>query len=215
MGGSIPKQRWQSQCDLGGHSGQVYLDLACIFWIGRDNNDINVLDRSPLVANMLKGEGHDMTFQVNGHMYPKFYLLTDGIYPPWSCFVRPIHQPQGEMKKHFTKMQEGVRKDVERAFGILQARWEIIKNPIRHWDLGTISDIMLACIIMHNMIIENKHGLEVENLYDRPLQDGHMQREFTYYELEARIREIEDSSSHLALQNDLTDHLWLRKGRNM
>ena len=74
---------------------------------------------------------------------------------------------------------------------------------------------MLACIIMHNMIIENEHGLEVENLYDRPLQDGHMQREFTYYKLEVGIQEIEDSSSHLALRNDLTDHLWLRKGCNM
>ena len=46
-----------------------------------DNNDINVLDRSPLVLNLLKSEGHDMTFYVNGHEYPRFYLLTDGIYP--------------------------------------------------------------------------------------------------------------------------------------
>ena len=45
------------------------------------NNGINILDKSPLVANLLKGEGHDMTFEVNGHMYPRYYLLIDGIYP--------------------------------------------------------------------------------------------------------------------------------------
>ena len=31
-----------------------------------------------------------------------------------------------------------------------------MKNPMRQWDLDTISNIMMACIIMHNMIIEDK-----------------------------------------------------------
>jgi hypothetical protein len=66
------------------------------------------------------------------------------------------------MKEHYTKCQEGARIDVERAFGVLQARFEIVKNPVRQWDLGTIEDIMLACIIMHNMIIEDEQGLLLE-----------------------------------------------------
>ena len=100
-----------------------------------------------------------MTFEVNGHVYPRFYLLTDGIYPPWSCFVQPIHELQGPMKEHYTKCQEGVRKDVECAFGVLQARWKIVKNLVRQWDLDTISNIMMACIIMHNMILEDERDL--------------------------------------------------------
>ena len=51
------------------------------FGLSGGNNDINVLDRSPLVVNMLCGEGHDITFEVNSHTYPRYYLLTDGIYP--------------------------------------------------------------------------------------------------------------------------------------
>jgi hypothetical protein len=51
------------------------------FGLHGGNNDINVLDRSPLMANLLGGEGSDMTFQVNGHVYSRYYLLTDGIYP--------------------------------------------------------------------------------------------------------------------------------------
>ena len=55
------------------------------------NNDINVLDCSPLKANLLHGDGSGMTFDVNGHVYDRYYLLTDRIYPQWSCFLQPIH----------------------------------------------------------------------------------------------------------------------------
>ena len=99
---------------------------------------------------------------MNEHEYSRFYLLTDGIYLPWACFIQPIHEPLGPMKEHFTKCQDGAWKDVERAFGILQARWKIVKNPVRQWDLETILDIMMACIIMHNMIIEDERGLRLE-----------------------------------------------------
>ena len=104
---------------------------------------------------MLRGEGRDLSFHVNGHVYPRFYLLTDGIYPLWAYFVQPIHEPIGKMKDHYTKCQKGARKDVERTFGVLQARFEILKNSVRQWDLCTIKDIMLACIILHNMIIKD------------------------------------------------------------
>ena len=70
------------------------------------------------------------------------------------------------MKEHFTKCQEGARKDVERGFGVLQARWEIVKNPVRQWNLETISNIMMACIIMYNMIIEDERGLPLEAFHD-------------------------------------------------
>ena len=105
---------------------------------------------------MLQGDGRDLSFHVNRYVYYRFYLLAYGMYPPWACFVQPINESIGEMKEHFTKCQEGARKDVERAFGILQARFEILKNTVRQWDIGTIEDIMISCIILHNMIIEDE-----------------------------------------------------------
>jgi len=37
--------------------------------------------------------------------------------------------PQGAKAKLFAECQESVRKEVERAFGILQARFAIIRGP--------------------------------------------------------------------------------------
>jgi hypothetical protein len=39
-------------------------------------------------------------------------------------------------------MQEGARKDVEWCFGVLQARFGIIQNPSRLWQMDKIYEIM-------------------------------------------------------------------------
>jgi hypothetical protein len=57
------------------------------FGIPGSNNDLFVLDRSPLVQNVLISQARDMHFTINGYVYDRYYLLTDGIYPEWSCFV--------------------------------------------------------------------------------------------------------------------------------
>ena len=56
-----------------------------------------------------------------------------------------------------TRRQESVRKGVERAFGVLQARFAIIQRPSLVWDQNLTWKIMLACILLHNMIVEDKH----------------------------------------------------------
>jgi hypothetical protein len=73
----------------------------CHFQLFERNNDLNVLDHSPLVI-MLKGISIELSFEVSGHVYFWYYLLVDGIHPWWFIFVQTIHEPQGEKKKvHF------------------------------------------------------------------------------------------------------------------
>ena len=45
---------------------------------------------------------------------------------------------------------------IERAFGVLQRRWCILKRPARLYDRDVLRDVVLACIILHNMILEDK-----------------------------------------------------------
>ena len=67
-----------------------------------------------------------MNYSINGHDYTMGYYLVDGIYPPWSTFVKTSPAPQGRKRSLFATTQESTRKDVERAFGVLQARFAIV-----------------------------------------------------------------------------------------
>jgi hypothetical protein len=106
------------------------------------NNDINVLHRSHLFDRPVQGEAPKVNYILNGHNYDMGYYLADGIYPNWSTFVKTIKAPASLKAKHFATAQEAQRKDVERAFGVLQARFQIVRQPARLWDEATLQDIM-------------------------------------------------------------------------
>ena len=120
------------------------------------HNDINVLHRSPLFSNLAEGTSPQVNYTINGHEYDMGYYLADGIYPSWAILVQSITLPMGNKRKYFAKAQEAARKDVERAFGVLQSRFAIVRGPTRIWDKEAIGMIMRACVIMHNMIVEDE-----------------------------------------------------------
>ena len=88
-----------------------------------------------------------MNFFVNQRPYDMAYYLADGIYPSYPTFVKSIRLPQSEPDKLFAKYQEGYQKDIERAFGVLQARFKIIREPARMWEILYLAIIMRSCII--------------------------------------------------------------------
>ena len=47
-------------------------------------------------------------------------------------------------------------KDVERAFGVSQSRFAIVRGRSRMWFTEIIGEIVLAYVIMHNMIVEDE-----------------------------------------------------------
>ncbi|XP_039780659.1 uncharacterized protein LOC120647919 [Panicum virgatum] len=92
-------------------------------------NDINVLQRSPIFSAYIRGESPPVHFTVNGRTYDMGYYLADGIYPDWPAFVKSVRHPMERKTQCFAAVQEGARKDIERAFGVLQARWAVICGP--------------------------------------------------------------------------------------
>jgi hypothetical protein len=96
------------------------------------------------------------------------YYLADGIYPEWATFAKSITRPQSEKHKLYAQHQESAIKDVERAFGVLQKRWAILRHPARLWERKELADIMYACVIFHNMIVEDErdsYNILDENTY--------------------------------------------------
>ena len=84
------------------------------------------------------------------------YYLADGIYPQWATIVQTFKDPMHPKKAQFKEQQQFCRKDVERAFSILQAQFAIVAGPARFWDSTYLHLIMMTCVILHNMIVEDE-----------------------------------------------------------
>ncbi|XP_072074187.1 uncharacterized protein [Arachis hypogaea] len=106
------------------------------FGVSGSNNDINVLDCSPVFDDILNDRAPEVNYTINGNNYTMGYYLVDDIYPEWATFVKLISKPQGEKCKLFAQYQEGQRKDVERAFRV----WSINRN----WDKFSTGDGLRA-----------------------------------------------------------------------
>ena len=192
----------------------------CYIGIPGSNNDVNIVDRSPLMGNLLRGIAPHCQYVVNGVNYEMSYLLVDGIYPNWPIFMKTISQPQGRKRQLYSKMQEALRKDIERAFGVLQARFAMLKNPCRLLDINTIIVMWRACIILHNMIIQDERDdtdtdtnltIEVGNYVRR----DHAQRRHDPMTFESLVQSTvlaQDESKYFALRNDIVEHLWSNHG---
>ncbi len=83
------------------------------------NNKINVLNRSPLIQDLLKGANVNINFKMNDNVHPHYYLLVNGICPWWPCFVFIIHEPKEKKCQHLSKLQEASHKDVKHYLNVL------------------------------------------------------------------------------------------------
>ncbi|CAH9074501.1 unnamed protein product [Cuscuta epithymum] len=185
------------------------------FGMAGTNNDVNVLDRSPLFDDLVNDRAPLCNYVVNDHHYNMGYYLSDGIYPEYATLIQTISNPSSLKEKLFARHQESVRKDVERAFGVLQSRWHIIKGPARMWNQKDLGKIMKTCIILHNMIIEseNSQGIdpqswqsEGEDTSDNVVPDHDFT--FLFSKMKTRMKEIQNKRLHRELKNDLINHLW-------
>ncbi|XP_050222717.1 uncharacterized protein LOC126672808 [Mercurialis annua] len=167
-------------------------------------------------SELAEGRAPAANYNLNGHNYTMGYYLADGIYPKWATIVQSISQPQGLKNKIFSTKQEACRKDVERAFGVLQARFAIVKGPARFWNRKDLGFIMKACIILHNMIIEDEYDQPMNFEYDASelspsIQVSH-EPTLRFHEFIARHLKIRSSELHFNLRNDLIEHLWEQYG---
>jgi hypothetical protein len=138
-------------------------------------NDSNVLDTSPLLEMLLnrsyvkvEQQAGVVPFYIRGDDQPfhKTFLLVDGAYPKYCRFVRTINPPITQEEKNFSKWQEGARKDIERAFGVLQCRFKAMCTPILSWSMFGATNLTACCIILHNMGVSDRIMQDVYARYD-------------------------------------------------
>jgi hypothetical protein len=103
------------------------------------NNDINMLHRTSLFSRLTKCTSPQISYVINDN--PE---ATD-------TFVKTVRNPVDKKCKRFAKEQEAPTKDVERAFGVLQSRWDILRYPAGTCSPERMWNVMTACVIMHDM----------------------------------------------------------------
>lgn len=188
------------------------------YGVAGSNNDINVLNQSDVFNDYLRGQAPAVSFRANNKTYSMGYYLADGIYPRWPTFVKTLSCPTEPKRQLYAQKQESARKDIERAFGVLQARWAIIRGPAKLWYIDNLCDIMYACIIMHNMIIEDE-GPGVEQWEDDEsatssssppnFAQGVPPAFADYMDRQVSLRDARQAQT---LENDMIEEMWERFG---
>uniref|UniRef100_A0A0D3CCW3 Uncharacterized protein n=1 Tax=Brassica oleracea var. oleracea TaxID=109376 RepID=A0A0D3CCW3_BRAOL len=139
-----------------------------------------------------------------------------------SLLMTPFRHEQGSFHAY---CRSPPRKDVERAFGVLQARFAIVKNPAILWEKRQIGMAMRTCIILHNMIVENERNgytqydtsefeegtstrssnVDAPDTSEMPPNFGNMLLIRTH---------VRDRHLHERLKNDLIENIWNKFGND-
>jgi hypothetical protein len=143
-------------------------------------NDLNILNMSPLLERLTNGSfkaveaeagvcpyhiGDSSSLTSSSPPFDRMFLLVDGIYPKYSRFVRGFKAPVTDEEVRFTGWQESARKDIERAFGVIQSKWKVLSFPIQAMDRKSIASMVATCIILHNMCVSDRVMRSVEKEY--------------------------------------------------
>ena len=92
-----------------------------------------------------------------------------------------------------------------------------MKGPTRFWFREDIADVMYACIILHNMIVEQEVGHVTDWADDEggsssstgttPVARGLL---MDFSEVLARQTSMRSQQDHAALMNDMIEEVWKR-----
>ena len=147
---------------------EAMCDQNLWFWhafygVAGSMNDLNVLRLSKLLKMFVTGEfeklerlANIVPYSIHDEEFQQLFVLVDGIYPKYSRFVKGIKDPLTEPEKKYSAWQEAARKDIERAFGVLQSQWKFMATPIKAYSTEVIRTRVKTCIILHNMNVSDR-----------------------------------------------------------
>jgi hypothetical protein len=94
------------------------------------------------------------TMDIQGVDIHEFIIGDAGYTASRNMFVPRSGQQLSPMFKSYNFKHSSTRMCVERAFCILKGVWRILKKPMTHVHLQNIPLLVVACCILHNIIID-------------------------------------------------------------
>jgi hypothetical protein len=126
------------------------------------------------------------------------------------------------MQKMFASAQEAKRKDIERAFGMLQARFHILTSACCLWERHAMKTVIQTCVILHNLVIDFEYQNEVNSDYiidamyipQHPFAVIPREEGQTFDTRSQMILAMQNSELHMQLQHDLMINRWEKWNAN-
>jgi hypothetical protein len=191
-------------------------------------NDKTILDLSPFLKSLVDGsfiakekEAKTVPFTIGEKECQLMYVLVDGIYPEYCRFVRGIKEPTDRGEKKFAGWQESARKDIERAFGVLQGKFQYLARPVEEHDLYKIAQRVATCLILHNMCVSDRvmqgdvyarynptGATEADDSYDIPEDRETIQRSAKLVDAEDGTRIRHDKEPYEIIQAITRREAW-------
>jgi Plant transposon protein len=199
------------------------------FGIPGSRNDLNIMNASPLFQSIRAGSFPPArpSTTVDDLDLTWYYFLVDSIYPRYRIFLTTYTRPSNNKEKMLARVQEGARKAVDRLFAVLFSRWYILHRPARGWHVDDVVDILTACCILHNMIIEDREDFDEESTVgtrnilsfddtaspsDIVLLSPAKTRQAQAQHWRGTADLVENTEHHFKLKRAVANHLWNKHG---
>ncbi|CDF36713.1 unnamed protein product [Chondrus crispus] len=213
--GGKPEVRLEAICDFDMYIWWLYFGTAGAA------NDLSIVSESPLFNAIRAGSWPPQRSQgiVEGLSLTWYYYLVDGIYPRFRIFAPPLPYSTTAKGKLYSKRQEAERKSVERLFGVLFKRFNILFQPSRLYRKADMRAVVQACAIIHNMVVAARRDGYADPIMrvdadamrvvrpQQPASEAEL-REFW----ETHVDGTDDLQQQQALLEALQDHIWRVSG---
>jgi hypothetical protein len=124
-------------------------------------NDITRLNTSPLLRAIRTRKWPSRRpdpVMIDQMQCDWYYFPVDGIFPRYRVWISSISAPKDLKGKTVAKQHEGIRKSVERVFGVFFKRFRMLALPCRLWFKEDMVATVQACCIIHNMIVRARRS---------------------------------------------------------
>jgi Plant transposon protein len=136
------------------------------------------------------------------------WILVDGGYPDWIQLQAPPKSSSGAVLR-WARIIESLRKDVERAFGILKQRFRILKTGVGLERFAVVDKVFHTCCAIHNYLVyrDGQTNLSVPlSQHSAIMERMYKPRAVTEWVGAPAARARKRPSAFLARQRILVDH---------
>lgn len=129
-----------------------------------------------------------------------YYLLADNGYPIQPWVLKPYNAPQTSSEKLYNKNHRKLRSLIERAIGLLKARFRCLlgENKLRYDPLMS-GYIIYSCTVLHNFLIINNYDVDdIEPIFDDEPND--------FREIEDLDIPVEETQQGVEIRNQVAEY---------